>query len=143
MNEIAQLNCIFERLTQTWRLKKLNELIVKVRIFNINIIRSIKTYVAKMKIRDNEKKKHTSMQIFYAFSKIIHEIIVDLFWMMKINLFVNWHSFIWQFELDKNKIVVDFFEKFFAKTHKKRAFIYALICNIKNFDETLKLIVVF
>ena len=89
LNEIAQLNCIFKQLTQTWRLKKLNRSIVKIRVFNINIIRSIEAYVAKMKIRDDEKKEHTSMQIFYAFSKIVHEIIVDLFWIIKINLFVN------------------------------------------------------
>ena len=37
----------------------------------------MKFYVAKIKIRDNKKRKYISKQVFYAFDKIVYDIIVD------------------------------------------------------------------
>jgi len=37
----------------------------------------MKFYVAKIKIRDDKKREYTSKQVFYAFDKIAHDIIVD------------------------------------------------------------------
>ena len=68
---VVKRNCLIKLYFKTFdaniTFKKIEKSFVKIRIFNNNIINSIKTYFLKIKIRDNENKKHTSKQIFYFF----------------------------------------------------------------------------
>ena len=51
---------------------------------------------------------------------------MKLFWMMKMNFHVNWTTLTWRFEINFEKITIQFFKDFFDFDDKM--FIYILIC---------------
>ena len=90
MNEGAQINCISDVLTKTWRLRNVDRSSVKTKVFQKDVITSVNIYKTKIRIRDGAAREHVFIQIFYAFSKVFQNIIVKLFWMMKTNSHVDW-----------------------------------------------------
>ena len=130
LNDDVYINCMSESLTQTWWLKIMFRLAVKAKVFQIDLTRLINVYKATIKLINDADREHISTQIFYTFSKISQNIIVKLFWMMKINFSVDWITFIWRFELVRNKIIINSLEKFLKS--KNKVSMFAFVCN--NFD---------
>ena len=126
MNGSAQINCISVVLTKKWRLRDVDKLFIKTKIFQKDVITFINIYEAKIRIRDGVAREHVFIQIFYAFSKVFQNVIVKLFWMMKTNSHVDWTTLTWRFEINFEKITIQFFENFLDLDDKM--FVYALIC---------------
>ena len=137
MNENAQINCINDVLTKKWCLRNVNKSSVKTKIFQKNVITFINIYEAKIRIRDDVAREHVFIQIFYAFSKIFQNVIVKLFWMMKINSHVDWTTLTWRFKINFEKITIQFFKNFFDFDDK--VLVYILICITFNVEITLKM----
>ena len=58
MNESAQINCISDVLTKKWRLRDVDKLFIKTKIFQKNVITFINIYKAKIRIRDDVAREH-------------------------------------------------------------------------------------
>ena len=126
MNGDAQINCISNVLTKKWRLRDVDKSSVKTEIFQKDVITSINIYEAKIRIRDDVARKHVFIQIFYAFPKVSQNVIVKLFWMMKTNSNVDWTTLTWRFEINFEKITIQFSEDFLDSDDKVP--VYILIC---------------
>ena len=126
MNGGAQINCINDVLTKKWRLRDVDKSFVKAKIFQKDVITSINIYEAKIRIRDDVAREHAFIQIFYTFSKVFQNIIVKLFWMMKMNFHVDWTTLTWRFEINFEKITIQFFKDFLDFDDKM--LVYILIC---------------
>ena len=94
-------------------------------------------YEAKIWIRDDIAREHVFIQIFYAFSKIFQKIIVKLFWMMKTNSHVDWTTLTWRFEINFEKIMIQFFKNFLDFDDK--VFVYVLMCIMFNVKITFEM----
>ena len=78
IDEIAQINCILNRMTKTLRLRNVDLSILKAEAFNKIKCRFIENYTVELKIRDDREREHVSTQIFYSFLEMTHNIIVRL-----------------------------------------------------------------
>ena len=92
----------------------------------------VNTYEIMIKFRDDASREHISTQIFYAFLKMFQNIIIKFSWMMKINSSVNWITFIWRFEIIRDKIIINSFKRFLKS--ENNVSIFALICSNLNVD---------
>ena len=137
MNEDAQINCISDVLTKKWRLRDVDKSFIKTKIFQKNVITFINIYEAKIRIHDNVAREHVFIQIFYAFSKVFQDVIVKLFWMMKTNFHVDWMTLTWRFEINFEKITIQFFKDFLDFDDKM--LVYALICITLDVEITLEM----
>ena len=89
MNGDAQINCINDVLIKRWRLRSVDRLFIKTKVFQKDVITFINIYEAKIRVRDNVAREHVFIQIFYAFSKVSQNVIMKLFWMIKTNSHVD------------------------------------------------------
>ena len=137
MNENAQINCISNVLTKRWRLQDVDRPFIKTKVFQKNVITFINIYKAKIRVRDDVAREHVFTQIFYAFSKVSQNVIIKLFWMMKTNSYVDWTTLTWRFEINFEKITIQFFENFFGSDD--RVLVYVLICITFNVEITLEM----
>ena len=71
------------------------------------------------------------------FSKVFQNVIVRLFWMMKTNSHVDWTTLTWCFEINSEKITIQFSEDFFDLDDK--VLIYTLICIMFNVEITFEI----
>ena len=126
MNEDAQINCISDVLTKRWRLRDVDKSSVKTKAFQKDVTTFINIYEAKVRIRDGAAREHVFIQIFYAFSKVFQNVIMKLLWMMKANSHVDWTTLTWRFEINFEKITIQFFKNFLDLDDK--VFVYVLIC---------------
>ena len=126
MNENAQINCISVVLTKKWRLRNVDKSFIKTKVFQKDVTTSINIYEAKIRVRNGVAREHVFTQIFYAFSKVSQNVIVKLFWMMKTNFYVDWTTLTWRFEINSEKITIQFFENFLDLDDK--VLVYVLIC---------------
>ena len=126
MNENAQINCISDVLTKKWCLQDVDKSSVKAKIFQKDVITFINIYEAKIRVRDGVAREHVFIQIFYAFPKVSQNVIVKLFWMMKTNSNVDWTTLTWRFEINFEKITIQFSEDFLDSDDKVP--VYILIC---------------
>ena len=90
INGNAQINYISDVLTKKWRLQNVDKSFIKTKVFQKDVITFINIYEAKIRIRDDVACEHVFIQIFYAFSKVFQNIIIELFWIMKTNSHVHW-----------------------------------------------------
>ena len=137
MNESAQINCISDVLTKKWCLRNVDKSSVKAKVFQKNVTTFINIYEVKIRIRDGVAREHVSIQIFYAFSKISQNVIVKLFWIMKANSHVDWTTLTWRFEINSEKITIQFFENFLDFDDKM--LVYALIYITFNVEITFEM----
>ena len=137
MNENAQINCISVVLMKKWHLRDVDKSFVKAKVFQKDVTTFINIYEAKIRVRDGVAREHVFIQIFYAFSKVFQNVIVRLFWMMKTNSHVDWTTLTWRFEINSEKITIQFFENFLDLDDK--VFIYTLICITFDVEITLKM----
>ena len=100
------------------------------------MITFINIYKAKIRVRDNVAREYVFTQIFYAFSKVFQNVIIKLFWMMKTNFHVDWTTLTWRFEINSEKITIQFFKNFFDLDNK--VFVYTLICITFDVEITLE-----
>ena len=107
-------------------MQNVDKLSIKVKTFQKNVITFINIYKAKIRVRNDVAREHVFTQIFYAFSKVFQNVIVKLFWMMKTNFHVDWTTLTWRFEINFEKITIQFFEKIFD--FDDRMLVYALMC---------------
>ena len=70
MNGDAQINCINDVLTKKWRLRDVDRLFIKTKVFQKNVITFINIYETKIRVRDDVAREHVFIQIFYAFLKV-------------------------------------------------------------------------
>ena len=124
MNRDAQINYINDVLTKKWRLRDVDKSFIKTKIFQKDVTTFINIYEAKIRVRDGVAREHVFIQIFYTFSKIFQNVIVKLFWMMKMNLHVDWTMLTWRFKINFKKITIQFSENFFDLDD--RMLVYAL-----------------
>ena len=137
MNEDAQINCINDVLTKKWRLRNIDRSSVKTKAFQKDVITFINIYEIKIQVRDGVAREHVVIQIFYAFSKVFQNVIVKLFWMMKTNSHVDWTMLTWRFEINSEKITIQFFKNFLDLDDKM--FVYVLICITFDVEITLEM----
>ena len=137
MNEDAQINCINNVLTKKWRLWNIDKSFIKMKVFQKAVTTFINIYKIKIQIRDDVARKHVFIQIFYTFSKIFQNVIMKLFWIMKINSYVDWTTLTWHFKINFKKITIQFFQNFFDFDDK--IFIYVLICIMFDVEITFKM----
>ena len=107
------------------------------KIFQKDVITFINIYKVKIRVRDGAAREHVFIQIFYAFSKVFQNVIVKLFWMMKTNSHVDWTTLTWRFEINFEKITIQFFKDFLDFDNK--VFVYILICITFNVEITLEM----
>ena len=137
INKSAQINYISDVLTKKWRLRDVDKSFIKTKAFQKNVITFINIYEAKIRIRDDVAREHVFIQIFYAFSKVFQNVIVKLFWMMKTNSHVDWTTLTWRFEINSEKITIQFFKDFLDFDDKM--FVYALICIMFDVEITFEM----
>ena len=113
MNKNAQINCISNILTKKWRLRNIDKLFIKTKIFQKDIITFINIFKIKVRVRNRVAREHVFIEIFYVFSKVSLNIIVKLLWMMKTNSHVDWTILTWCFEINFENITIQFFKIFF------------------------------
>ena len=118
-------------MTKTLRLRSVDLSILKAKAFNKIKCRFIEIYIVEFKIRDDRKREHVSTQIFYSFLEMIHNIIVRLSWLRETNFHVDWITLTWRYEIELDRITLDFLKKFLTREDQK-TFIYVLICNQVN-----------
>ena len=58
MNEDAQINCISVVLTKKWRLRDIDKLFIKTKIFQKDVITFIDIYEAKIRVRNSVAREH-------------------------------------------------------------------------------------
>ena len=126
MNESAQINYISVVLTKKWRLRDVDKSFIKTKVFQKDVTTFINIYEVKIRVRDGVAREHVFTQIFYAFSKVSQNVIMKLFWMMKINSHVDWTTLTWRFEINFEKITIQFSEDFLDFDDK--VLVYVLIC---------------
>ena len=137
INESAQINCINDVLIKKWHLQNVDKLFVKTKVFQKDVITFINIYKTKIRIRDGVAREHVFIQIFYTFSKVFQNIIIKLFWMMKTNFYVDWTTLTWRFEINFEKITIQFFKK--ISNFDDKMFVYALICIMFDVEITFEM----
>ena len=124
-------------MTKKWRLRDVDKLFIKIKIFQKNVITFINIYKTKIRIRNDVAREHVFIQIFYIFSKVFQNVIVKLLWMMKVNFSVDWIILTWRFKINSAKIIIWFFKNSFDFDNK--IFIYTLMCSTFDVEITLKM----
>ena len=104
---------------------------LKAKAFNKIKCRFIEIYIVELKIRDDREREHVSTQIFYSFLEMTHNIIVRLSWLRETNSHIDWVTLTWRYEIEFDRIILDFSEKFLTRENKK-TFVYVLICSQVN-----------
>ena len=118
-------------------MQNIDKLSVKTKIFQKNVITFINIYKVKIRIRDDVAREHVFTQIFYAFLKVFQNVIVKLSWMMTIDSHVDWTTLIWRFEINLEKITIQFFKD--ISDFNNKVLVYALMCSTFNVEITSKM----
>ena len=108
-------------------MKRIEHSLVKAETFNISSIQFVNIYKTTIKLYNGVDREYIFMQIFYTFFKIARNIIVEFFWLIKINFNIDWYTSIWYYQIKRNKIIVDFFERFLDRADNISifAFVYS------------------